>query len=61
MDDIVLEGSENTLEVNSYMMIETFVFCVYQGFPEDGIDVFVSDGGTVLAEVFSNEYAVSAI
>ena len=61
VNDVVLEGSKDSLEVDTEMVIEALVFRVYQCLPEYGVDVFVGYRSTVLAEVFSNENTISTI
>ena len=61
MNDIILEGSEHTLEVNTEMLIVTLVLCINQSTPENRVNILILNRSTILAEVFSNQFTIGTI
>ena len=61
VDDEVLEGSEDSLEVDAEMMVVTLVLSVDESLPEYRVNILILNGCSVLAEVFSYQYAVRTI
>ena len=58
---IVFQCCEDGLEINTEMLIETFVLSVNQCTPEHGVHLFVTDGCAVFTEVFTNQHIVGTV
>ena len=43
------------------MVIETFILCVDEGSPKDGINVIILHGGAVFIEIFAEQHSVSRV
>ena len=61
MEDILLGDGSKGGVVDAVMGVETLVLSIDEGFPKDGVHLFVSHRRTVLAEELSNGFAVSAV
>ena len=57
----VFHGSENSLYIDSEMLIETFVFGRDKSIDDYRRDLFIFDGCTVFSEIFSDQFAVCAV
>lgn len=61
MEDSILCRTEQTDRINTLMLVETFIFRIDQHLPEDRIHLIVFNRGTVLIEILTNLFSVSAI
>ena len=61
VEHVVFQCCTEGLIVDAVMAVETFVLGVDQCVPEGLVYVFVADGHSVLAEEFSDEFAVGTV
>ena len=61
MQGIVFQCSRKGLIVDAVMTVESLVFRVDEGFPEDGVHLFVGHGRTVLTEEFAYQLSVGTV
>ena len=57
----VLYSCEKALEIDTEVMIEAFVFGIYQCFPEHRVNFSVLYGCSVFIEVFADKFAVGTV
>ena len=58
--DGILDGTQDALEVDATVVVETLVFSVDERVPEYRGDIVVVDGTAVLVEKLAYEFAIAA-
>ena len=61
VDGGVLDGCKHADKVDAPMIIESLVFCIYESFPEFGIDLLIFHRSAVFIEILAYHHAVGTV
>ena len=61
VDGGVLDGCKHADKVDAPVIIESLVFCIYESFPEFGIDLLIFHRSAVFIEILAYHHAVGTV